>query len=619
MTDTTWIRAYNNKYVRAAYFYSDALSAYATVGAGTINRLTKWTGTYNQGDSTIYDNGNIGIGTTNPLAELEVKDGADAGSHTVLALTSSASNGVSQISFGDNTSNYLWHLSNRNDLDSDKLVLFKGDGAAVVTFTQTGYVGIGSTSPGRPLEVRGAMTTAHVMKIENTNSAATNDSSGLYIILNNYTNTTHKFATFYSGASPVGRIRYASATSVAYATTGAGDFAEIMETDGPTEAGDILAFRSNSIVGLANPGQGIAGIHSTAPTFVAGEENKDKPYSAPLAVSGIVPLKVNSSQGLIRSGDPIALSSSPGIGAKALKAGYIIGRSLEDYTNSDPNQIGKIKVLVSLSWYDPDALLTDTNHLQLASDGGLWNVEVPATGETITRAAAFSEAMIGRLDTGYLSTSNLKTKDVKVEGEITTSSGASLTSSGTWTDAADASRKTDIAELTYGLAELMQLSPVSFTDITSGSSGIGFIAQEVKRILPEIVYGKEGNYNISYGQLNTLLTKAIQEQQTQVVGLQTIVQNLDLNSSGDIAIVVNKNNTSVKHIQSGSLIKQIAALSELVVGKLKAGIIDTQQILVKGVDIMEKITGLEKQVKAQQQQIDELQKQIKELQDKQSP
>lgn len=72
MTDTTWIQAYNNKYVRAAYFYSNNLALYATHGSGTAGYLTRWTGTYTQGNSIVQDNGtNVGIGMA-PGQKLDV-------------------------------------------------------------------------------------------------------------------------------------------------------------------------------------------------------------------------------------------------------------------------------------------------------------------------------------------------------------------------------------------------------------------------------------------------------------------------------------------------------------------------------------------------------------------
>lgn len=43
------------------------------IGSGTSNYLSKWTGTYAQGNSLIYDNGtNVGIGITSPSQKLHV-------------------------------------------------------------------------------------------------------------------------------------------------------------------------------------------------------------------------------------------------------------------------------------------------------------------------------------------------------------------------------------------------------------------------------------------------------------------------------------------------------------------------------------------------------------------
>jgi len=49
---------------------------------------------------------------------------------------------------------------------------------------------------------------------------------------------------------------------------------------------------------------------------------------------------------------------------------------------------------------------------------------------------------------------------------------------------------------------------------------IGFLAQEVKHILPEIVYGEEGHMTLSYGQITPVLVKAIQEQQHMIDSLK---------------------------------------------------------------------------------------------------
>ncbi len=57
MADSTYLRAYADKYVLAPHFYSSTYSTYLPAGTGTTNYLTKWTGTYQVGNSAILDDG----------------------------------------------------------------------------------------------------------------------------------------------------------------------------------------------------------------------------------------------------------------------------------------------------------------------------------------------------------------------------------------------------------------------------------------------------------------------------------------------------------------------------------------------------------------------------------
>jgi len=94
---------------------------------------------------------------------------------------------------------------------------------------------------------------------------------------------------------------------------------------------------------------------------------------------------------------------------------------------------------------------------------------------------------------------------------------ASLSAAGVWTNASDARYKENIRPVSYGLAQVMQLQPRAYNMIDSKQEQIGFIAQEVQSILPELVETKtnsitnEERMTLSYGQMSAVLVKAIQE------------------------------------------------------------------------------------------------------------
>jgi len=78
---------------------------------------------------------------------------------------------------------------------------------------------------------------------------------------------------------------------------------------------------------------------------------------------------------------------------------------------------------------------------------------------------------------------------------------------------------------------VMQLNPVTyiFKDDSANTPQVGFIAQEVQQIIPEVVTGKEGDLSkgeslgIVYGNLVPVLTKAIQEQQATIESLKKLL------------------------------------------------------------------------------------------------
>ena len=87
-----------------------------------------------------------------------------------------------------------------------------------------------------------------------------------------------------------------------------------------------------------------------------------------------------------------------------------------------------------------------------------------------------------------------------------------------FSNASDERIKTDITETKYGLKTALSLKPVDYTMISNEQRNVGFIAQDVQKLVPEAVSGLEGDLekgetlSIAYTTLIPVLTKAIQEQ-----------------------------------------------------------------------------------------------------------
>ncbi|WP_264550499.1 tail fiber domain-containing protein [Flavobacterium sp. N2820] len=117
-----------------------------------------------------------------------------------------------------------------------------------------------------------------------------------------------------------------------------------------------------------------------------------------------------------------------------------------------------------------------------------------------------------------------------------TMGGGAYCNSFTWVNASDARLKENIKPMNqYGLTQVLQLKPVTYyykKDETKHQE-VGFIAQDVKKVIPEVVTGSEGDLEkgetlgLSYGNLVPVLTKAIQEQQAMIEELKKKVEILE--------------------------------------------------------------------------------------------
>ena len=95
--------------------------------------------------------------------------------------------------------------------------------------------------------------------------------------------------------------------------------------------------------------------------------------------------------------------------------------------------------------------------------------------------------------------------------------------------ASDLRLKRDIENMPYGLKEILQMDAKRYhykSDEAGSKKSIGFIAQEVDKLIPELVLYEEevDQYNLNYAGISVLNVRAIQEQQKIIESQKEIIQ-----------------------------------------------------------------------------------------------
>jgi hypothetical protein len=138
------------------------------------------------------------------------------------------------------------------------------------------------------------------------------------------------------------------------------------------------------------------------------------------------------------------------------------------------------------------------------------------------------------LNTGAQSSSITLGNNVTISGSLDVKGGAKVTGSlyisgsafGTdFVLTSDESLKTDVLEVKDGLYLVEELRPVTYKK--EGKPEIGFIAQEVQKVIPQAVYqGENDLLYLSMNQVTALNTSAIQELLERVKQLESELEDI---------------------------------------------------------------------------------------------
>jgi hypothetical protein len=129
----------------------------------------------------------------------------------------------------------------------------------------------------------------------------------------------------------------------------AGDLAEMLPAAEGLVPGDVLVIAPDGRLARSSLAgdPAVAGVYSTRPAFLGGGDTLGAPGHVPLAIAGIVPVRASAEGGVIRPGELLTTSSTPGHAMRAGPAagqGTVVGKALEGLEGGE----GIIQMLVML-------------------------------------------------------------------------------------------------------------------------------------------------------------------------------------------------------------------------------------------------------------------------------
>ncbi len=207
------------------------------------------------------------------------------------------------------------------------------------------------------------------------------------------------------------------------------DLAEIYNTNASDmAAGDVVALDSSLISGVKKTtgayDKNILGIVSTQPAVLIGGGDRAGLTSAPIALSGRVPVKVNTENGAIKPGDVLTSSSTPGVAMKATTAGTMIGMAMEGYDNTGT---GRVMTFVKTGYYTGANLSEILQTSNEQTDGKVALKYLMGRKEQLGQVVDMSEVFTDRVVAGLEIISPKVTADELAVNSISAVNGENVT------------------------------------------------------------------------------------------------------------------------------------------------------------------------------------------------
>jgi hypothetical protein len=530
---------------------------------------------------SLLHNGNVGIGTTSPIGNLNINGGTgDAvAQDSVLNLTRTSSTGnvysaKLKLVEGASTTHGDLRFQVKTTASSAEDSSYYTD--AITIKGNTGNVGIGATDPLRKLHVVGNMAinagtdeyygilmqggesanpSILIGDWHNSSGTIKWDSTGHYLRIDSQHSTANA-AILFSGNDAT--TEYMRITSTGNVGIGTSNVTEKLEVDGNVkvkgniigvEAGtiikDVITDQSYESAAFYNPEtlNAFAGADKWATISVTNAKQSNRTSAltslgaAPFNVLGNtiqvyfdtseteIVIEIDHTTNPLRYHGVVGIQFTAGAwsAARVKFEGYngtAWTTGLDTTTNTDTTVSSKI-ALSAAGIQKTRITLGDPNnasggYMRISKIFGYDYKGVSSANDYqsgtyyISRyenSAHYSNVYPATDNTYSLSTSSLKYANIYA-GVLTATSIVETS----------AKRfKENIKPLDPQTDKLQKLKPVSFDWKENSKADVGFIAEEVKEIYPELVSEEDGEtQGIQYSKLTAILVKAVQDQQKQI-------------------------------------------------------------------------------------------------------
>lgn len=481
--------------------------------------------------TAFYDNGPKLATTSTGIDVTGIASVTGSNQH---ALTIKSNVGTGSYEVGRNQSTGLLEFKGTEATYNG--YLFKGPSSDLMTINASGNVGVGTSSPSglaKTLNIDGGSGGSSLALDGGDNFAVMYTGATVGDPTSIFSNTGFKFATATSKAAAgfAERMRIDSSGNVGIGVTSAPSRLTVKSPDN-TLATNIAQFDSlNGGAGFKFGYQRIEQIGATVPiTFETGGSESMRIDSSGNVGIGITPATLlDIKEGTAATDAIIGLTA--GTGGRA----QIRSEAQADNTSSELSfhTMGGSSTAERMRIDSSGNLLVGTTastaRLAVKSNAGAilgFGVYGDTAGDT-----AYNIAQFGKFDnnttTSQVFVNFVVNNGAAANGQIN-ANGSGAVAFGSWSDSR---LKENITDLPNQLANITALRPVEFDYIESEGGGhqLGFIAQEVEEIYPDLVGERQDGMKTLSGlsKWDARLVKAIQEQQTLIESLTTRIAALE--------------------------------------------------------------------------------------------